>query len=198
MFNLFKKKLHTKISLEIQLESLSNLGISLEPGITIDDLLNSFAREEYENKPYDLVLGMLGSDVESEPWHRPFSSNIWDCDFERIYQSGDYVEIVEKLSKLAELSDSVTELKDHIDFDNNNAWLKYKIDGNEKHYKIKLDNDWIDSDALDSITLDLEKNGNHFYAINCGQASLFLYLNAESSRALKKLTGRKLIRWNFQ
>lgn len=198
MFSFFKKKPQPRITLEEQLDSLANLGISLEPEITINDLLHSFAREEYEKKPYDLVLGMLGSDVESEPWERPFSTNIWNCDFERIYNDGDYIEIVNKLSALTGESNLLSNVEDKVDFDNNIAWLKYNINGNDKHYKIVLNNDWIDPDVIDEIILDLERDGKHFFGINCGQATLFLYLDAESASNFKKLTGQKILRWKVQ
>ncbi|MBT8142907.1 MAG: hypothetical protein HKN88_10435 [Gammaproteobacteria bacterium] len=194
MFNFFKKKPIAPIPLEQQLETLASLGVTFEPGITIEDLLYSFPREEYEKDPYDMVLSMLGSEVESEPWGRAFSSNVWNCDFERIYDHGDYVEIVEKLSTLAGMSDSVSELEDHIDFDKDNAWLKFKINGNEKHYKIKINNDWIDPDVMTALLADFENGENQFYEINLGQASLYFYFNPEQFEALKKLSKRKMSR----
>ncbi len=48
------------MKLEKQLAKLAELGLALDPGITIDDLLHSFDREEFEEEPFDLVLFALG------------------------------------------------------------------------------------------------------------------------------------------
>jgi hypothetical protein len=55
------------MNLEAQLTELAALGLALEPNVTIDDLLYSFDNAMYEERPFDLVLFMLGSEVEREP-----------------------------------------------------------------------------------------------------------------------------------
>jgi hypothetical protein len=40
------------MKLEDQLATLAALGLALEPGVTIDDLLYSFDRESYEKRPF--------------------------------------------------------------------------------------------------------------------------------------------------
>jgi len=54
--------------LEEQLAKLADLGLKLDDGITVDDLLYSFGREDYEKRPFDLILFVLGIEVEREPW----------------------------------------------------------------------------------------------------------------------------------
>ncbi len=76
------------MTLEDQIETLASLGITLNEGITIDDLLYSFDRVEYENEPYDLILFMLGIKVEREPWGRSFCSHAWNLDMECIAGNG--------------------------------------------------------------------------------------------------------------
>ena len=58
------------MALEQQIETLAQLDLPLNDGVTVDDLLYSWERKEYENQPYDLVLFVLGSEVEREPWGR--------------------------------------------------------------------------------------------------------------------------------
>ena len=52
------------MTLEQQLEKLAEFGIKLDEGITIDDLLYSFNRQDYEKQPFDLLLFVLGIEVE--------------------------------------------------------------------------------------------------------------------------------------
>ena len=60
------------MKLEQQLADLARFGLTLEPGTTVDDLLYSFDRSQYEDKPFDLLLFMFGAEVERAPWGRPF------------------------------------------------------------------------------------------------------------------------------
>ncbi len=39
------------MKLEEQIEKLSDIGLSLNKGVTINDLLLSYSREEYESNP---------------------------------------------------------------------------------------------------------------------------------------------------
>src|SRR5688572_22447023 len=61
-----------RVRLETQIDALKEAGLVLAPGRTIDDLLISFPRAEYESDPYTLLLVMYGSEVEAEPWDRRF------------------------------------------------------------------------------------------------------------------------------
>jgi hypothetical protein len=79
------------MTLEKQLAELNRLGLNLADGVTIDDLLYSFGRQEYEKKPFDLILFVLGIEVERKPWGRPICSRVWNFDTECINGTGDYV-----------------------------------------------------------------------------------------------------------
>ncbi len=84
------------MTLEEQLRQLSDLGLPLNPGVTVDDFLISIAREDYEAKPFGLVLFAYGIEIEQEPWGRYFSDFAWNFDVEAIEGDGSYVEIVER------------------------------------------------------------------------------------------------------
>ena len=80
-----RKQLKPKpVKLEVQLAKLAALGFKLEDGITVDDILYSFDRKDYEKEPYDLILSVLGSEVEREPWDRWICSRVWNFDTECI------------------------------------------------------------------------------------------------------------------
>ncbi len=181
-----------QMTLEQQLEKLAKLGFKLNDGISIDDLLYSCDREEYESEPYDTIMFILGSEVEREPWGRYFCDQVWNFDVECIEDSGAYVTIVENMCRIAGLPNLITNLKDYVDLDNGEAWLKYTIDGKNRHFNVRVDDDWADPDTVSAVMTDIERNGQRFYAIDNGQASILFFLDKEIARELNELTGNML------
>ena len=94
LFDRFSKK---KQTLEEQLTALANCGICPNPGIAVDHLLESCARDEYENEPFGLLLVILGNTLEREPWS-PLSDCIWHLDTECIEDHGSYVNSISRQS----------------------------------------------------------------------------------------------------
>lgn len=180
-------------SLEEQLATLSQLGLSLNPGVTIDDLLVSWDRASYESQPYDLVLIAMGSEVEREPWGRPVCDRVWNFDVECIEDTGSYVAIVERLCRVAGMPNLITDLEDLVDFDQQIAWLKYTIDGRPRHFDIPLDDDWADPQTVSTVMSDIERDGRQFYAKDNGQASVWFYLDPSTAEKLNALTGNALL-----
>ena len=82
------------MKLETQLEQLGELGLILNPGITIEDILYSFARQAFEDKPFELLLFSFGIEVERASWGRRICNRVWNFDTECIVSTGDYVKIV--------------------------------------------------------------------------------------------------------
>ena len=113
----------------LALATLADLGLALEPGVTIDDLLYSFDREAYEKRPFDLVLFTLGVEVEREPWGRPFCRRVWNFDTECITGDGAYVSIAKRLCEVAGRPDAFSDLQDHVDINASEAWIAYTVDG---------------------------------------------------------------------
>ena len=181
-----------KMTLEQQLAALADLGFRLNKGITVDDLLYSFDRGEYENEPFGTVLFMLGSEAEREPWGRNICDRAWNFDVEFIEDDGAYVTIVQNLCRVAGTPELITEIRDFIDFEDGKAWLKYMIDGKSRHYDVAVDDDWADAKVVGAVMEDIERDGMRFYAKDNGQASIWFYLDSETARKLSKLTGQKL------
>ncbi|MGY8768596.1 MAG: hypothetical protein ACKVH8_09235 [Pirellulales bacterium] len=182
----------TTVTLEHQLETLGQLGLTLNDGVTIDDLLYSWDREEYENEPYDMILFVLGSEIEREPWGRNICDRAWNFDIECIEATGSYVTIVNNLCRVAGKPDLITDLEDVVDFKNGKAWLKYTIDGELRHYTVPVDNDWADPDTISAVIEDIERDGKRFYAKDNGQASIWFYLDTDTADKLNVLTGNAL------
>jgi len=180
------------VTLEQQLETLAQLDLPLNDGVTVDDLLYSWDREEYENQPYDTILFMLGSEVEREPWGRHVCDRAWNFDVECVEGTGSYVTIVRNLCRVAGMPDLITDLEDFVDIENETAWLKYTIDGKQRRHTIVVDNDWADSETVSKVMEDIERDENRFYAKDNGQASIWFYLDSSTADKLNALTGNAL------
>jgi hypothetical protein len=182
----------TPVTLEEQLETLAELGLSLNDGVTVDDLLYSWDRQEYENQPYNTLLFMLGSEVEREPWGRNVCDRAWNFDVECIEDTGSYVRIVENLCRVAGMPDLISDVEDFVDIENETAWLKYTIDGQQRHFNIPVENDWADPETVSAVMRDIERDGKRFYGKDNGQASIWFYLDQTAADKLNALTGNAL------
>jgi hypothetical protein len=56
------------LELETQLAKLAELGLVLNAGIEIEDLLYSLDRSELEAELFLPLIGLLGIEVERAPW----------------------------------------------------------------------------------------------------------------------------------
>jgi len=188
-----RKQLKPKpVKLELQLAKLAELGFKLEDGITVDDLLYSFDRKDYENEPYDLILSVLGSEVEREPWDRSFCSRVWNFDTECINETGDYVRVVKRLCQVAARPDCLIDVSDFVDLEAGKAWLKYKVNGTARNWRVKVEDDWIDSAVLTTVMKDIERDGHRFYFKDEGQAMVLFYLDSKKAADLNRLTNNAL------
>jgi hypothetical protein len=180
------------MTLEQQLATLESLGLSLNEGITIADVLYSFDRDDYEEAPFDLLLFILGAEVEREPWGRPFCSRVWNFDAECISGTGDYVGIVERLCQVANMPDLITNIEDFVDIKSGQGWLKYTVDGTQREWTVEVSDDWADTLTLSYVMNDIERDGSRFYAKDNGQAMILFYLDTESADELNRLSNNAL------
>lgn len=180
------------MTLEQQLQKLAELGLRLNDDVSIDDLLYSFDRKSYENKAFDLILFVLGSEVEREPWGRSVCSHVWNFDTECITSTGDYVRIVKRLCELSGNPEYLTDLSDHVDLASEEAWLKYTINTTTRHWKMEVDNDWADRMTLEEVLYDIERDGKRFYFKDNGQAMVLFYLSADTAKELNALSDNAL------
>jgi hypothetical protein len=178
--------------IEDQLARLSELGLKLNEGITLEDLLISFDRISYEEQPFDLILFVLGIEVEQRPWGRRICSRVWNFDTECINEIGDYTNIVKKLCELVERPQAFQEIGDFIDWDRGEAWIRCIDQGVPRRWNLKVDNDWADMATLSSIMADIEGEDRRFYHLDNGQAMILFHLEEEAARTLQSLTKLKI------
>jgi len=180
------------MTLEEQLTTLANLGLRLDDGITVDDILCSFDRKDYEARPFDLILFVLGNEVEREPWGRPVCSRVWNFDTECIGGTGDYVHIVKRLCQVAGQPNCLEDVSDFVDIDSSEAWLKYKVDNTERNWDVEVNADWADTLTLSYVMDDIERDDCRFYFKDNGQAMVLFYLDTQTAQALNRLANNAL------
>jgi hypothetical protein len=176
------------VRLEEQLSTLAEFGFTLEPGVGIDDFLDTFDRDAYEAEPYDLLFFTLGIEIESEPWGRRFCRRLWNFDTECIGQTGDYVRIVDELSHVAGKVGVLQSVCDHVDLESGTGWLTYRVDGIECHWDVTIDDDWADPKVIAHVMRDLQQDGGRFYAKDNGQAAILCFLSDDQAARLNQLS----------
>ncbi len=183
--------IHT-LKLETQLAKLAELGLVLNLGITIDDLLYSLDRQSFEDEPFECLLFSLGIEVEREPWGRRICNSVWNFDTECIVSTGDYVEIVRNLCGLTGEPDYLTDIVDYINIEGGECWLEYNIGDKRQHWTIEPNDDWADMMAIAYVMEDLQRDGKQFYTKDNGQAMILFYLDRETAVKLGDLCDEDL------
>jgi predicted transcriptional regulator len=185
-------------TLEQQIENLANAGLRLSAGVTIDDLLHSFPREEFESAPYTTLLFMFGVEIEREPWGRHFSDVAWDFDYERIDGPGSYVAIVNELARITGRAGIVSNVTDNVDMRAPTATVTCTIGGKRRTLEAQMENDWADPEAVQTIARDIEAavgDGRTYWAADNGQAVILFFISGETAAKVNALTNGALTRY---
>lgn len=183
----------TRIPLEEQLATLAECGIRLKPEFSIDTLLESFPREQYEESPYAGVVLRLGGELERGPW-TPLSNNIWHLDTECIEAPGDYAHVAERMRDLAQGELPIENIRDRVDIENGDAWLEFEWNSEFIHWGARVDRDYIDPEILSKFcALLAEQDGQRRYTFQDlkGQDCLIGCATEEDLLKLRKRTGLK-------
>ena len=160
--------------------------------MTVDDLTYSFPRAVFERRPFDLLLFMLGVEVERAPWGRPFSPHAWNFDPECISSTGDYTKIIKRLCRIAGRADCLAEISDFVDLTTGQAWLKYRVGGIDRHWPVEVNNDWADVLTLSYVMDDIQEGESYFYSKENGQAMVLFYLDPARAAEINALSGNAL------
>jgi len=182
---------HPHITLEQQLENLRECGIHLKPEFSVDTLLESFAREKYEERPYVGAIIRLGGELEREPF-TPLSDNLWHLDTECIEDSGDYVHVAERMRLLAQGELPIENIRDHVDVENGDAWVAFDLKGEAIEWHARVKEDWIDPEILSNFCGLLKAQGGerrYIYLDLKGQDCMIGCAKEDEMRRLRKMTG---------
>jgi len=131
------------VTVEQQLAVLSDVGIKVNDGVTIDDLTAFEERDELESEPYSGLVEVLGYDIEREPF-TPKCNQLWMCDYERIEDHGAYKDVIERLELMTNRALGLTDIKDYVDVEEGKAWVEFTFRGKTIRWDAKVDDDWLD------------------------------------------------------
>lgn len=189
MFGFFKKKV---ISFEDQLETLGELGFTLNSDINPDSLFEEFTRNEYEKVPYELLLTSLGGEICRGDKCFVISDAVWHLDTECIEDHGDYKAIIERLSKMT--GHAIQNIKDFVDIESEKAWTSFEFNQKPVKWDLKIDNDWLDSEiVLHYNQLTGDTSSKRIVTSVLGQDCLVAYLDDEQLKEINKLVNHKFI-----
>jgi hypothetical protein len=176
-------------TLEEKIEALESCGIALRSQFSVDDLLSSWDRAEYEKPGFNLTLVGIGMTQEEPPW-TPRSDHLWHFDTECIEDHGAYAEIAERMVEMAEESLPLTDIADYVDIEEGKAWLSFKLDGETIRIDCAVKDDWVDPEVFGHfVRLLAEKDSSrlYFYYDLGGQDCIIGCLDRENYSKLRKL-----------
>lgn len=191
-----KESAHTgPPSFEAQLEQFQAMGFRLNEGVTKSDLLQ-YGKTAFEKKPYSWMYSTLGLTLGRKPW-TPITDRCWNFDTEAITGNGSYIAIVNNLERISRGVLAFENVRDHVDFNQGNAWVSLTFEGLEYVWNLRVSEHWADSDFISDILSLAEKsntNGRYTYYLTGDQNVIIGFETPETLEALKKKTGL-LIKW---
>ena len=161
IFDWFKgPKNKTPQSIEDRLAALAPLGLGLNAGRTVAELLESWDREAFDRDPILLYLS-LGSEVEVGPAQgEQFCDRMWRFDTECVTGSGDYVAIINNLSRLLSGELQISNVADSVEIDAGKAWVAFDIGSDRCHWDAAVNDDWADMSIVTRFAALLESRGS--------------------------------------
>jgi len=109
----------------------------------VQDLLESWPRENFEEPGFNLALVGLGMTEERPPW-RLHSVNTWHFDTECIEDNGAYVRIAERMAEMTQGSLVLKNIRDRVDIEAGIATLDFEHAGQPVHIDLEVNDDWVD------------------------------------------------------
>ncbi|WNR43657.1 hypothetical protein [Paenibacillus roseipurpureus] len=201
MFNFFKRNkkenLKVNITLEEQIETLCNLGISFDDYASsslVENLLFHFERECYEENPFILLLTTIGSDLfdENDKEIR-MSKDVWNFDTEFIEDESIYNILVRNFVELTQGDLPLNNIDSRVDFDQEEASISFELDGKNYHWPIEFNDDWFDFELIRILAKQANNRNKSkmFIYFTDGQSLTILYCDKTVFNKLNDLTDNK-------
>lgn len=115
------------------------------------------------------------------------AKNLWQFDMECIEDNGDYVALTKKFAKLCGGALDFKQLTDSVDIDEEEAQLKFSLDGKKYKWDLEVEDDWVDPAFLLKMAelLESKKVGLRFTYLDLGGQDFVI--GCASGTELKKL-----------
>lgn len=190
----FKKK--TPLTLEGKIKALAAVSVVIDPERTLEEILESFDREEYEQEGFDSLLFVLANEVETGPSAGAFYTNhLYSLDTECIEDHGDYARIATRLAVMFRDEFNIENISDKVDIDEDIAELSFECMGKKYHKKCRVDNDWLDVSIFElfiQCSSDMRSEKKLVFTVSDGQNLLLSVMTPTQMKAFNKLTGQNM------
>jgi hypothetical protein len=188
MFGIFKRRSEEPLSLEGKLAVLAGCGLTLAPPFTVQDLLESWPREQFEKPGFTMALVGLGMTEERPPW-RNHCANVWHFDTECIEDNGSYIRIAERMAELTQGALVIERVRDQVDIEAGFASLDFEHFGKPVHIDFKVNDDWVDPAVFSHFVRMLamsDPSKVFLYQDTKGQDCVIACVTRDQFAALKK------------
>lgn len=178
-------------TLETQLEKLNAYGIAVKPGVSADDLLENFSREELEQEPYTLLLPVLGgSRMVSEDVYEPISDNILFIDANCIESADIYLEILDRLQTMTGGALALENAAVSADEGEGAINVSFTLSGEDRLFTLAENGTEIDADFFSAYNGLLREAGaaKRIYLSVSSDSLLVIFMEKKSVKPFNKLT----------
>lgn len=200
MFKFLKRTKIVAPALEEQVHKLRELGFTFNGNETnelIDLLLEQFERENYEKDPYFLLLTIAGAELcDSNMQVIRMSNDVWNFDMECIEEEDAYMQLLNHFIDLAKGELPVEDIKSYVNFDREEAFVSFHLDGNVYQWQLLFENDWTDINLFKKLgNLAMKRNkGKQYIYFNDGQSLTLMYCDMQVWHKINELSEKKFIK----
>ena len=193
-FKLFRKGKTKTVSLEMQIQTLIDLGVTfnLSDVQLIKGLTDEFDKQVYEEDPYRLLISVAGSNLlDSNGNELRLSYDILSFDTECVEDENIYSDVITQFLRLAKMENHISELDSKVNFDTETAYITFLFEGKRYKWTISIDNDWFDVSVLERMASVIEKPNMKFIYFCDGQHFTLMYCSQAVFKQLNNLTKNK-------
>src|SRR5262245_33124437 len=185
-----------RVPIRQQLDRLAAAGITVNEGVTEDDLTAFASVEEIERAPYRELVTSLAMEIEREPF-TPKCDRLWLCDFERIEDHGSYRDVVARLERMTARALRLEHIEDSVEIEADMAWVAFRHAGRRVQWDLTVDDDWLDPSVLlryDALLADARAGFRLFAdAADHGQCALLGAFRPDDKRAFDAIAGVRMV-----
>lgn len=180
------------MKVEAQMAALRECGITLRDGITIDDLLRDWTREEMERDSFGVLLCAMGAEHGPDYLVRR-SGQLCHIDPECIEDHGAYVRLARDVVEIMQGELPLKKLSDEVDIESHIARLQFELDDRLYRWELEVMNDWMDTTFYERFAALIAARGCNrrlVYLDAGGQDFFIAAIDPARLERLRQLTGR--------
>jgi hypothetical protein len=193
MFGFQKRSTGT---LEEKMLELNRIGLQLNAGRSLKEILGSGDREEFETEGFDTLLFTLANEVETgQGAGESYTNQLYSFDTECIEDTGDYALVAMRIAEMFRDQFVITAVTDNIDWDSERAVLSFECQGKVYSKKVALDGDWFDPQVLElfiRVSTDMKSERKLGIGITDDQTLFLCVMTPKQMKMFNNLTGSSM------